>query len=425
MTGRTNQVLQRELQQPSRTFTTAVTCLIYFFLAMTATGWGPVLLPLATRLSLPVDVVGQLYIAWAIGFLPGALIGGALLDRYGPRSVLFGAACISLVGMAAILLALVLHFAPLAGLIVCAGVAGVGGGTMEATATGLISALYARTRGVALNLFMTLYSLGSTLIFFVSAALLLRFPNDPRPPLLFSIAAMGIAALATLLLPRSLPETVHTPRTASAAQPPRAIVQMRAVLPLLMPVLIAILLATGLIDAVRAWMPTYLHLRYGQVAAFAAALTGLMNVTFVVCRLLTTPLIARIGTLHTLALGLLVTILGLLMLLWGPNVVIATGALVVIAIGLTPLTPTLVSIGSDRAARFPGTVSGLLFCAIGIGSITSSEVFGVLLVQAGPFWAVIFSLCSMCAGGAVVVWLYKERGAPSIDKAAASDALQR
>jgi MFS family permease len=403
--------LQQDVERRSSIpLITIVTCIAYLALALTATGWGPVLLPLAVRLSLPVETVGLLYVAWSLGYLPGALIGGALLDRYGPRRVLLAAACLMLAGMTAIVLALSLHLAPFAGLALCAGIAGSGGGTMEVASNGVMSSLYVRKRGVALNLFMTLYPLGAFLIFFVDAALLLRFQNDPRPLLLVALGALSVSIVALLLLPRTLPTASDSQMSERPSELPRAGSKgLSAVLPTLLPVMIAMLLTTGFIAAVRTWTPSYLHLRYGQTAALAAALGGLTNGMMVCCRLLMTLLIARIGAWRTLTLGLLVTILGLLTLLLSPGLMMGMVALAITAIGMTPMMAMFVSIGSDRVGHSPGTVSGLLFCTTSISTIVSSESFGVLLGRAGPLWAVAFCLVCLIAGEIVVVSLRKER----------------
>ena len=60
---------------------TLATCLIFC--------WGPMLAPLSTQLHIPLATAGLLYVLWTAGYLPGVLIGGTLLDRYGPRRVLF------------------------------------------------------------------------------------------------------------------------------------------------------------------------------------------------------------------------------------------------------------------------------------------------------------------------------------------------
>lgn len=64
-------------------------CLIFWIFVLVDSGWGPNLTPLSIQLHTPLSVVGLFYVIWSIGYLPGALIGGTMLDRYGPRRVLF------------------------------------------------------------------------------------------------------------------------------------------------------------------------------------------------------------------------------------------------------------------------------------------------------------------------------------------------
>src|SRR5690242_13475042 len=105
-------------EKPQQTrWTTMLISIIYLSFGLTANGWGPLFPPLATTLSLTLDQVGLLFVIWSIGYLPGVLVGGALLDRYGPRLVLCLALCLMGGSLVAILLGLSLHAAPLAGLL--------------------------------------------------------------------------------------------------------------------------------------------------------------------------------------------------------------------------------------------------------------------------------------------------------------------
>ena len=67
-------------------------------------------------------------------------------------------------------------FAPLVALLVLAGLAGVGGGTIDAATNGLISSIFARNRGMALNLFNLLYPLGGIVVALVDFRAVDAFP---------------------------------------------------------------------------------------------------------------------------------------------------------------------------------------------------------------------------------------------------------
>src|SRR5216684_573062 len=92
---------------------TIAACLVFWIFVFADSGWGPILVPLSNQLQVSLSLTGLFYVVWSTGYLPGALIGGAMLDRYGPRRVLFGATLIILCGMLSIYLGLQLpHFVP-------------------------------------------------------------------------------------------------------------------------------------------------------------------------------------------------------------------------------------------------------------------------------------------------------------------------
>src|SRR6202023_3148924 len=133
---------------------TLAACLIFWIFVFVDSGWGPDLASLSIQLHTPLSIVGLFYVIWSTGYLPGALIGGAMLDRYGPRRVLFGASLIVFCGMLLIYLSLLLpQFVSIWALLIIAGLAGTGGGVIDASTNGLISAAFANKRGMALNLF--------------------------------------------------------------------------------------------------------------------------------------------------------------------------------------------------------------------------------------------------------------------------------
>src|SRR5579859_6599868 len=188
---------------------TLAACLIFWIFVFVDSGWGPNLTPLSIQLHAPLSIVGLFYVIWSTGYLPGALVGGAMLDRYGPRRVLFVAALIILCGMLLILLGVsaaswkpLASYVPVAALLIVAGLAGSGGGVIDATTNGLISSVYAHKRGSALNLFNMLYPLGGVCIALIDAGLLILFHNDPRPPLIFTICFTALAMLSLIGLPR-------------------------------------------------------------------------------------------------------------------------------------------------------------------------------------------------------------------------------
>lgn len=388
---------------------TLAACLIFWIFVFVDSGWGPNLTPLSLQLHTPLSIVGLFYVIWSIGYLPGALVGGAMLDRYGPQRVLFVAALIILCGMLLILLGIsaaswkpLAPYAPVAALLVVAGLAGSGGGVIDATTNGLISSVYAHRRGSALNLFNLLYPLGGVCIALIDAGLLTLFHNDPRPPLIFTICFTTLAMLSLSGVPRRYLLETPAASIAEVVEEPR---ETRSLLAILRPVIIVMMLTSGISSSTRAWTPAYLHVAFGQTPAIAAALSSVSWILASSSRLGASILILRIGAWRMVMLGIIVTLLGLVGMALSPNALIATLAIALTSIGLSPIFATCLAIGSERAGRSPGAVAGiLLFCA-GISTVCCSWLFGLLLNGPGPLWAVGFCFVCMTLGGVLALRL--------------------
>ncbi len=401
---------------------TIAACLIFWVFVFSDSGWGPILTPLSIQLHVSLVTVGLFYVLWSTGYLPGALVGGAMLDRYGPRRVLFGAALIIFCGILSIFVGLLLpRFMPLGVLLAIAGLAGVGGGVIDAATNGVISAAFARRRGMALNLFNLLYPLGGVLVALVDAGLLTLFHNDPRPAFLFTLCFIVVALFSLLGIPASyrvgtevgpeqvsLPESATLPTslqlvddTASAVEPGRA----KPLFVTLAPVIVVMVFTAGISSTVRAWAPTYLHVAFGQTPAIAALLSSITWALSALSRLGAAALILRIGSWRMVMLGILLTLLGLVSMMLSPNAVIATLAIALTSIGLSPLFATCLAIGSELAGRSPGSVAGILLFMSGISTVFCSWFFGFLLNTVGPLWAVLFCFTFVLLGGLMALRL--------------------
>lgn len=383
---------------------TLAACLIFWVFVFNDSGWGPLLAPLSGQLHISLVTAGLFYVVWSTGYLPGALVGGAMLDRYGPRRVLTGAILWVFGGMLCVFLGLLVpRGLPVWVLLAVVGLASMGGGVIDASTNGLISMTYVEKRGAALNLFNLLYPLGGVVVALVAAWLLTAFHNDPRPSLLFTL---GFALVALLSLP-GLPARMHfdaEQREPGASQSETSR-QDRPLVLLLAPVIAVMVLTSGISSSVRAWAPAYLHVAFAQTPAIAAVLSSITWAIAALSRLGAAGLILRIGAWRMVMLGILVSLCGLVALLFSPNAIVATLAIAVVSIGLSPLFATCLTIASEQAGRSLGSVAGLLLCTSGISTVFCSWLFGLLLNSAGPTWAVLFCLLFVLLGALMALRL--------------------
>src|SRR5690242_5448149 len=126
---------------------TLAACLVFWVFVFNDSGWGPLLAPLASQLHISLVTAGLFYVVWSTGYLPGALAGGAMLDRYGPRRVLTWAVLWVFAGMLCVFLGLLVPGGmPVWVLLTVVGLASMGGGVIDASTNGLISMIYVEKR---------------------------------------------------------------------------------------------------------------------------------------------------------------------------------------------------------------------------------------------------------------------------------------
>ena len=372
---------------------TVAACLVLLIYIFTDSGWGQLFGPLETLLQVSASKIRLLYLFWTIGYLPGALVGGILLDHYGPRIVFFGAALFVLVGLSLFLLYLLRPgLAPFLLLLLFPGIAGIGGGVIEVSSNGLISSAYSDRRGMMLNLLNALYPLGAMFLALLDAGLFVFFHNNPLPALLFTIGFSALAMISIVAVPKTY-RIKNCPETMRGK-----LENIPTLLPVLAPVILVMMLTTGMDTSLHTWSPSYLQLAFHEGADLTAVLTAVIWATAAGSRIGSAWLITYIGSWKMVMLSMVTSLAGLLLLLFSTNSIIATGAIALSSLGLAPTFSTLLTIGGERTERTAGSVTSLLLFATGLFTIGCSWFFGLLLGSLGAFWPILFCLLLVCVG---------------------------
>ena len=110
-------------------------------------------------------------------------------------------------------------------------------------------------------------------------------------------------------------------------------------------------------------------------------------------------------------LGIAVTLIGLIGAMLSPNAIAATLAIAFTSIGLSPIFATGLAIGSERAGRSFGSVTGILLFASGISTVFCGWFFGFLLNFIGPIWSMGFCFTFILLGGLMALRLRPPREA--------------
>ena len=181
---------------------------------------------------------------------------------------------------------------------------------------------------------------------------------------------------------------------------------------ILVPVIVVMMLTSGISSSVRVWASAYLHVAFAQAPAIAAALSSITWALSTLSRLGAAVLILRIGSWKMVMLGVLVTLAGLIAMALSRNAIVATLAIAMVSIGLSPIFATCLAIGSERAGRSPGSVAGILLFASGISTVFCGWFFGFLLNTMGPLWAVGFCFTFVTLGGLMALRLRTIKGPP-------------
>lgn len=382
---------------------TLAACLILFIFAFSSSLWGPNIGPLSHLLHTPSTTVQFFLELWAVGYIPGALAGGLLLDRFGPRTTFLMATLILSGGLLAFLACLSFpHLAPMAMLLVLVGIAGLGGGIIDASANGMMSSVYAHKRGTVLNLFSLIYPIAGFIIALVEAGLLTVFHNDPRPAFIFPIA---FALVALLSLP-GIPEHFRIKHGTNNLK--STIKSAPTLLRILAPVIIVMVLTGGVYISIYTWDASYMHTAFKQPASLIAILIGVTWIVDALGRLGAAGLITRLGSWKITLLSIGTGLLGLLVLIFSRDVFVATAGFAIAITGLGPIYGTSLTLAGERTERTLGSVTGILLFANALFGLFWIWLFGLLLHSTGTFWPVLSSIILVLLSGLVALSLRPE-----------------
>jgi fucose permease len=347
----------------SRPQSAAVLGCVAFFLL----GWSGLLVPSLVR-SVELDFgqtdagLGLYYLVGAALYGTGVLGGTLATQRLGRRPVLAGGAGSIAVGLIVLANAgswpvFVLGVLPF----------GLGSGTIDGTANGLILDLFPDGRGRALNLLHFCFSAGAL----AGPTVVGRAVEAGVPWRDLLVATAFAAALTAVLLTRApMPSGRHDPRTAVATLPGRLLLDR-----VLFVLGIAIACYVAAEVGVSNWLVRFLAAVPLDVATTALTLywAGLT-----VGRLASARIGDRLDHVTFATAASVATGVFLLLAVVAPSTGLAIAFFAAAGVSSGPIFPLIVAIGGDRYPDRSAAVGGYLAGAAVVGGISYPPIMGFL-----------------------------------------------
>ncbi|HET9520870.1 MAG TPA: MFS transporter [Candidatus Limnocylindrales bacterium] len=341
--------------------------------------------------------IGLYYLVYAIFYATGSFAGGLATERLGRRTVLVAGAVLLGVGV------VTLGIAPTWAVFLVAAVpAGLGSGTIDGGANGLILDLYVEGRGRALNLLHLFFSLGA-LTAPVTIGLLVENGIGHEAIIIGTgLAAFPVAALFALV---AMPGGRRDRADAEASGAGRIALQVP---------LIILGLAIGLYVASEVGVSSWL-VRFLEPAPLTTATTALSLYWggLAVGRLLSSALADRFDHRRfatACAVAMAVALVGAIFI---PSLPVSIAFFALAGIASGPIYPMIIAIGGDRYPGRSAAVSGFLGGTAVVGSIVYPPVMGLLSVTVGLVVAMAGNIVLAIACAVALVLVRGVRSAPA------------
>jgi fucose permease len=351
--------------------------------------------------------IGVAYLAYALAYAAGSVLGGQVMERVGRRGILAGAAVMHGVGIAG------LGLAPNWSVFVAAMLpAGLGAGCLDGGSNGLVLDIYREGRGRAMNLLHVSFGVGALLAPLVVARAVEAGVNWETIMLLSSVPFAGLAvAYAIVPMPSERRRADVTSPTARATAG-----RLLAGPLLLLGVAIASYVAAEI--GVSNWLVRFLEPAPIATATLALSMTW-AGVTL--GRLLSSVIADRFDHLRFTIVCIVSMGLAIGAAVAAPMLPLSIALFGLAGVASGPVFPMIVALGGERYPERSAAVGGALVgCAV-VGSTIYPPAIGFLSVTVGLPIAMAGNAL-LCLVGAAALMAFGRSKVPAIDARGGLDA---
>ncbi len=377
----------------------ALVWVAYFTFGLASFSLPPLVSPILEDLNISYSQMGIILGAWPLTYVVVAVIGGAILDRWGIRRSIF--AGIAFIGLSEILR----YFAGGFGaLFLCVALFGLGGPMISIGSPKTISLWFrGKERGTAVGIYMT----GT----WIGGAAAIATTNSVVMPLTgyswrLAFICFGALAFVVALLWWFLAWDVKPDKVTESPSINKVfigLISLRNVQLILVMGLISFAIGHGFTD----WLPKILESGglSPSLAGYAASLPIWIAIPFI---LVVPRLVAPHFRARMVALMCLVVTTAILLITMTPGASMVVG-LVIYSMNycILPLLILILMDIPEVGSKYMGSASGMFFCVAELGGFLGPLMVGAIKDLAGGFLAGAFLLASLSLIMVVIALLLK------------------
>ncbi len=391
----------------------ALVWLLYWVFGVIQRSIAPLITPILKDLNMSYSQMGIILGAWPLTYILVALIGGALIDRWGIRKSLF--AGIIVVGLSEILRYFANGFVTM---FLCVALYGLGGPMISIGAPKAVAEWFrGKDRGTAVGIYMTGPGIGGLIAYSMTNSILMPLTGYSwRLTFVgYSLLAFG-AALLWWFLARDVKsrEAAGARERTSIVKVVTSLIRIRNVQLILIMGFLSFSIGHGFDD----WLPKILETGglSPAVAGFAASiplLVGILGV-LVVPRLVPPHLRGRI-----VSLGYFMFAITLWVVTTTSGAALITG-LAFFGLSVWSVMPLLLLVLMDMpevGSKYMGSAAGMYFCISEIGGFAGPLVMGALVDLTGNFLAGAGLLAGLAVAVSVMALFLKTKPASDTEAA--------
>ncbi len=367
----------------------------FIALGLTTASLGPTLLGLQAQTGSALSQISFLFTARSFGYFLGSFLGGRLIDRLpGHRTM-----AVAVFGIA-LLLATVPTISILWLLIGALFVIGLLEAILDVGGNTLI--VWAHRERVApyMNGLHLFFAVGAFLSPLLLQETISRTGNFAWG---YWLLAVLLLPVIILLLPLPNPSPLVSDQKGATSRPNYFLVALIAAF---------LLLVAGVEISFSGWIFTYVVKTNLADAATAAYVNAAFWGAFMVGRIASIPIAARVRPRVILFADLLLAFVGIAILIAFPSSPFALwGGTILIGLGMASAFPTILTF-AGRHLTITATVTGLFFGGASVGSIVTPSLIGQLFERVSPasvLWVIgVMVVLAMGVFGAILLYLERK-----------------